>query len=242
MKASYFFFTLFFYHITSFAQPIMALVQGGTFNMGTITSEDIDEKPMHSVTLHSYLLGKYEVTQKEWTEIMNNNPSYHTNCDDCPVEMVSWDDVQQYISKLNQKTGKTYRLPTEAEWEFAARGGNNGHNYTYSGGENLQALGWYYENSKSTTMPAGRKQPNELGIFDMTGNVNEWCSDYYDPLYYNNSPENNPHGPDTGNGRVIRGGCFSDLAEYCTNTARNNDSSGRKKAVTGFRLAMSVKE
>ena len=159
---------------------------------------------------------------------MGNNPSYFKNCDNCPVEQVSWDDVQEFISKLNQKlapagikqgTGKKYRLPTEAEWEYAARSG--GKKEKYAGSDNLDSVAWYSSNSGSKTHPIGQKQPNGHGIYDMSGNVWEWVQDWYDSGYYKNSPKNNPRGPDSGSLRVHRGGDWLDGAWNSCSTNRN---------------------
>ena len=188
----------------------MVLVKGGCFQMGDIFGDgESNEKPVHKVCLDDFYMGKYEVTQKQWTEIMGNNPSHFIGCDDCPVEDVSWDNTQEYITKLNQKTGKKYRLPTEAEWEYAARSG--GKNEKWAGTTSASELGvyaWYDENSNSKTNPVGQKKPNGLGLYDMCGNVFEWVQDWYDRDYYKNSPVNNPAGPSSGRYRVLRGGSW----------------------------------
>src|SRR3989338_10514354 len=151
----------------------MVFIKGGCFQMGdTFGGGDTDEQPVHKVCVDDFHMGKYEVTQKEWVDVMGTNPSHFKGCDNCPVENVSWDDIQEYINKLNQKTGKKYRLPTEAEWEYAARSG--GKNEKYAGGNNIDSVGWYDGNSGSKTHPVGQKQPNGLGLYDMIGNVLEW--------------------------------------------------------------------
>ncbi len=190
-------------------EPEMVFVQGGTFQMGSDDENaSDDEKPAHTVTVDSFYIGKYPVTQKQWRDVMGNNPSYFEDCDDCPIEHVSWNDVQDFLKKLNGMTGKNYRLPTEAEWEFAARGGTKSNNYLYSGSNDLDEVAWYCNNSDRKTHPVGQKKPNELGIYDMSGNVYEWCNDWYDYLYYKTSPVLNPKGPEKGDARVVRGGCW----------------------------------
>ena len=208
----------------------MVYVAGGTFTMGASDSEPevvSGEKLAHSVTLSSYYIGKYEVTQKQWVEIMGSNPSNFKG-DNLPVENVSWDDIQEFIRKLNARTGKNYRLPTEAEWKFAARGGNSSRGYKYSGSDNLDAVAWYYGNSGNKTHAVGTKSPNELGIYDMTGNVSEWCQDWYGENYYSHSPSSNPQGPSSGSGRVL--GCGSWLSD-----ARSSRVSCRGSAAPDFR-------
>jgi len=181
-------------------EPEMVLVQGGTFRMGS--DEFGGSKPSHSVTLSSYYIGKYEVTQKEWRSVMGWNQSVFKG-NSLPVENVSWNDCQVFIKKLNAKTGKKYRLPTEAEWEFAARGGNKSQGYRYAGSNNLDDIAWYEKNTFFQPEPVGLKQPNELGLYDMTGNVQEWCNDYFGD--YSSSAQTNPQGVESGSERVIRG-------------------------------------
>ncbi|GBU22417.1 hypothetical protein R80B4_02326 [Fibrobacteres bacterium R8-0-B4] len=206
----------------------MVPVAGGTFTMGCTGEQGSDcydvEKPAHSVTLSSYYIGKYEVTQGLWRAVMgsSNNPSYFKKGDNYPVENVSWNTiVNEFIPALNRLTGKTYRLPTEAEWEYAARGGNKSGGYKYSGSNTLGSVGWYWDNIPSQssgnsgygTQPVGGKNPNELGIYDMSGNVWEWVSDWYN--YYSSSPTNNPTGPTSGSYRVFRGGSWISGARNC---------------------------
>lgn len=190
-------------------EPEMIWVEGGTFTMGCTDEQSEDcsdeEKPAHSVTLNSFYIGKYEITQKEWVGIMGSNPCYFTG-DDLPVEMVSWNDTQEFIKRLNELTGKNYRLPTEAEWEYVARGGNMSEGYKYSGSDNIDEVGWYNGNSVYSTHQVGTKKANELGIFDMSGNVWEWCSDWYGN--YPDTPQNNPTGYSTGTTHVVHGGSY----------------------------------
>ena len=189
----------------------LVFVQGGTFTMGcTLEQESVcyeSEKPIHQVRLSSFYISKYEVTQALWREIMGDNPSKFKNCDSCPVETVSWNAVNQFIQKINQVkrvTGISFRLPTEAEWEYAARGGAQSRGYKYSGGNDPGEVGWYAENSSNPIYPVGQKKANELGLYDMSGNVMEWCSDWYGD--YILESKNNPQGPTSGLYRVIRGG------------------------------------
>ena len=220
-------------------------VQAGTFQMGS-NDGDSDEKPVHKVTISDFYIGKYEVTQKEWEEVMGGNPSYFKG-DNLPVEKVSWYDAVEFCNKKSRKEGLTpcysgsgknitcnfnangYRLPTEAEWEYAARGGHlaNGSNlrnggYTYSGSDNIDDVAWYSDNSGRKTHPVGQKQPNELGLYDMSGNVWEWCWDWYDDDYYSSSSGNNPKGPSMGSFRVLRGGSWEDYDCYCRVANRFN--------------------
>lgn len=184
----------------------MVSVPGGTFLMGGGTSL-YDNNPIHYVTLSSYFIGQTEVTQALWQAIMGINPSEFKG-DNLPVEQVSWKDCQMFISKLNQLTGMKFRLPTEAEWEYAARGGKNSKGYKYSGSNTLGDVAWYDNNSFNETHFVATKQANELGLYDMSGNVSEWCHDWYNANYYRNSPSINPTGPSAGYGRVYRGGSY----------------------------------
>ena len=220
----------------------MVYVEGGTFTMGATSEQGSDaydnEKPAHSVTLSGYYIGKYEVTQELWVAVMGNNPSYFKG-DDLPVENVSWNDVQEFLRKLNAMTGKRYRLPTEAEWEFAARGGNSSRGYKYSGSNSLGSVAWYYDNSGDSTHAVGTKSPNELGIYDMSGNVYEWCQDWYSDSYYGSSPRNNPRGPNSGSYRVSRGGSWDIGARGCRVSFRVYYTPGyRYSKFLGFRLAL----
>jgi len=218
----------------------MVFIQGGTFTMGCTAEQGSDcwnkEKPAHRVSLSNFYIGKYEVTKKQWRDIMGSNPSYFKNCDNCPVESVSWNDIQKFIKKLNQKTGKTYRLPTEAEWEYAARGGNNSRGYKYSGSNNLDNVGWYNGNSGSKTHPIRTKNANELGLYDMSGNVYEWCSDWFGS--YSSNSQTNPRGPSSGSRRVLRGGSWYYGVRYCRISSRGSGTPGDGSHVIGFRLVL----
>jgi len=219
----------------------MVPVEGGTFTMGATAEQGSDAsvvgKPAHKVTLRSFSIGKYEVTQEEWEAVMGSNPSDFKGAKR-PVEMVSWNDCQTFIRKLNALTGKQFRLPTEAEWEYAARGGNRSSGYKYSGSDNLGNVAWYDENSGGTTHPVGQKQANELGLYDMSGNVWEWCQDRYDWDYYGSSPSQNPKGPSTGSSRVDRGGgCGFDNGDYRVSDRDYGAPDGRV-STRGLRLAL----
>ena len=218
----------------------MVRVEAGTFTMGA-TSEMEDpydwEKPTHQVTLtNDYYIGKYEVTQALWKAVMGNNPSNFKG-DNLPVEKVSWDDCQEFINKLNRITGKTFRLPTEAEWEYAARGGKKSRGYQYSGSNNISDVAWYSDNSGNMTNDVGSKQANELGIYDMTGNVLEWCQDRYGR--YDSFSQVNPTGANSGSDRVYRGGSWSYTARYCRSSYRYFITPDDHCNFLGLRLVLS---
>ncbi|MBE6193211.1 MAG: PEGA domain-containing protein [Rikenellaceae bacterium] len=224
----------------NFGDIEMVFVKGGTFTMGATSEQGSDaysdEKPTHSVTLSDYYIGKYEVTQAQWRAVMGNNPSRFKG-DNLPVERVSWDDIQEFITKLNAQTGKNFRLPTEAEWEYAARGGNQSKGYKYSGSNTLGDVVWYDDNSSSKTHSVGQKQPNELGIYDMSGNVWEWCSDWYGS--YSSSLQTNPMGPSGGSDRVLRGGSWLNDARDCRVSIRDSVTPDSRLSDYGFRLVCS---
>ena len=218
----------------------MIAVEGGTFQMGSPESDAEafgDEKPQHEVTLSNYYIGETEVTQELWKAVMGSNPSYFVGAN-LPVENVSWDDCQEFIGKLNEKTGMKFRLPTEAEWEYAARGGKKSKGYTYSGSNTIDDVAWYSDNSGKTTHEVGTKQANELGIYDMSGNVWEWCQDWYGETYYENSPSIDPLGPDSGSNRVERGGSWWSFARSCRVAYRGRCLPGDRYDNLGFRLAL----
>ena len=218
----------------------MVRVEAGTFTMGaTAEMEDPydDEKPTHQVTLtNDYYIGKYEVTQALWQAVMGDNPS-RFNGDNLPVENVSWDDCQEFISQLNRITGKTFRLPTEAEWEYAARGGNKSQGYQYSGSNNLSDVAWYWGNSGEKTHAVGTKQPNELGIYDMSGNVWEWCQDRKGE--YSSSSQTNPTGANSGSNHEYRGGSWCYNARYCRSSYRGSSMPDSRNNYLGLRLVLS---
>ena len=238
----------------------MVFVEGGTFQMGS-TDGDSDERPVHSVAVSGFYIGKYEVTQKEWKDIMSSNPS-NWKGDNLPVEQISWYNAVEFCNKKSIKEGLTpcytgsgknikcnfsafgYRLPTEAEWEYAAKGGNlangldlrNGEKiyYKYSGSNNIKEVAWYTKNSNSKTHSVGSKQPNELGIYDMSGNVWEWCWDWYDN--YSSIIQTNPKGVSTGLNRVRHGGGWCNYAEYCLVANRGSGNPDSSKNYVGFRI------
>jgi len=203
------------------------------------TSEQNDcfdnEKPVHTVTVSSFYIGKYEVTQKQWKAVMGNNPS-HFKGDNLPVESVNWYDIQEFLKRLNAATGQHYRLPTEAEWEYAARGGVKSKGYKYAGSNNIDEVAWYRKNSGHKTHPTGTKQPNELGLYDMSGNVLEWCSDWYGENYYSISPQSNPQGTLDGTYRIMRGGSWGFDAFYCRVAYRHEYNPGITDDNVGFRI------
>lgn len=222
----------------------MIQVPGGSFQMGSNDGYD-NEKPPHTVSVNTFYIGETEVTQELWKAVMGDNPSTFKKGDNYPVEEVSWNDCQTFIKKLNEKTGKKFRLPTEAEWEFAARGGKNG-GTKYSGSDNIDEVAVYYDNSYKLgsnnsaygTHQVKSKKPNTLGIYDMTGNVWEWCNDWYASGYYKNSPSNNPQGPSSGSIRVLRGGSWYSSAYYCRVAYRRNSRPVYRYSSYGLRLAL----
>ena len=218
----------------------MVLVQGGTFTMGSPPTEKdrSDDETQHSVTLSPFYMGKYEVTQAEWVKVMGNNPSNFKNCDQCPVENVSWDDIQEFLKKLNAQTGKKYRLPTEAEWEYAARGGQAGarDGFVYAGSNNIDEVAWYSSNSNSKTHPVGGKKANQLGLYDMSGNVWEWCSDWYGT--YPTGAQTDPKGADSGVLRVLRGGSWLTIPRSCRAANRYNDWPSLRGSLLGLGVGL----
>jgi len=216
----------------------MVFVEGGEFVMGSFNN--YDEKPLHSVYMKDFFIGKFEVTQRQWKRITGYNPSFFNYCDECPVENISWKEVQKFIDELNLQTGYFYRLPTEAEWEYAARGGNKSNKFVFSGSDNPDLVAWFDENNSQHTRKPGTKQSNELGIFDMSGNVMEWCNDWYSKTYYHDAPYKNPEGPSAGSHRVIRGGSWNNTKKYIRCTNRSYSTMGSRYDDLGFRLAKDV--
>lgn len=251
---------------TSNLQFHMVRVDGGSFDLGD-DNDGQDRKPAHTVKLKDYNIGAYEVKQIQWRAVMDNNPSFYC-CDECPVTNVSWNDVQQFIEKLNSMTGRHYRLPTEAEWEYAARGGNTedlvkekhprgGVNELlipdnekglmkpekdktgkkFAGRRGPQSIAWFDQNSEGHVHPVGRKQSNALGIYDMSGNAEEWCADYYATSYGSKNDVENPQGPTGGKSRVVRGGSFESAGVETEVVRRAGYLPDTKAMSLGFRLA-----
>ncbi|MEG0011084.1 MAG: SUMF1/EgtB/PvdO family nonheme iron enzyme [Muribaculaceae bacterium] len=217
----------------------MIAIAGGTFTMGATAEQGSDaehwEKPAHQVTLSDYSIGETEVTQQLWEAVMGSNPS-HFESPTNPVEQVSWDDCQEFIKKLNSLTGAKFALPTEAQWEYAARGGSKSQGYKYSGSNNLSDVAWYDDNSGSKTHPVSTKSPNELGLYDMSGNVWEWCNDWYGS--YSDSQQRDPTGATSGSYRVNRGGSWYDSQRYCRVSNRFFNTPSYSCADLGLRLAL----
>lgn len=224
--------------------PEMVFVKGGRFLMGSNYQKNKahirDNATEHLVFVSDFYIGRYEVTQKLWKTLMANNPSSLNEFPDHPVESVSWYEVRSFIIKLNQISGKNYLLPTEAEWEYAARGGDKSKGYKYSGSNSIHRVAWYFNNCKDQTWSVGKKKANELGIYDMTGNVLEWCSDWY--ANYQDSIQYNPQGPSRGKFRVCRGGSAYDEKSNCLITTRYSASPVNRNGGLGFRLVLSSME
>lgn len=227
----------------------MVPVAGGSFLMGRQAENPVgdnydanagtDESPVHQVTLSDYYLSKYEVTQKEWKIIMDDEKGWSTSYgfgDSYPAYNVRYIDAESFVSRLNQLSGLHFRLPTEAEWEYAAQGGRNKDTYQYSGGNSLQEVAWYNGNANNKSHQVGTKYPNGLGLYDMSGNVCEWCVDYYDS--YPVTAQTNPIGPATGAERVLRGGSFCYVGSHCRCAARDYYDTGGQSIGVGIRLAL----
>ena len=218
----------------------MVLVKGGCYQMGDVFGDgESDEQPVHKVCVQDFYLGDHEVTQGEWKQLMGSNPSGFKECgDNCPVEQVSWDDAQQYIKKLNIASGKNYRLPTEAEWEYAAR--ERGKKLRWAGTNSQAKLihyAWFEQNSQAKTHPVKTKKPNALGLYDMTGNIIEWLSDYWIREYYQVKSQDNPQGPGQGVGRAARGGSWRSDPSFSRVLNRYSDAQDFRSDNHGFRLA-----
>lgn len=220
----------------------MVFVQGGGYIMGYTDAQDDDwrynERPHHLVLLSDFYISKYEVTQELWKAVMCRNPSKYVG-DSLPVTCVSWYDARDFVLRLNKMTGKNYRLPTEAEWEYAARGGAHSQHYRYSGSDTLSNVAWWRQNSKRRPHVVGTRQPNELGIYDMSGNVYEWCHDGYEFYETNLAGDiQDPRGNDFSTLKVYRGGCNTSFSDKCRVASRNAEAPFYVMHFIGFRLAM----
>ena len=220
----------------------MIPVVGGAFTMGADDAQFNREKPAHSVQLDGFYMGETEVTQGLWKAVMGANPSVFAHGDDYPVENVSWEDCNNFIMRLNKMTGRNFRFPTEAEWEYAAKGGTHGTDNTYAGSDNLERVGWYADNSGATTHPVRAKLANELGLYDMSGNVWEWCSDWFDTNYYKHSPSVNPLNTSPGQSahRVYRGGGWNSTTRDSRVTGRHDFKPTLRHSSLGLRLLLPV--
>lgn len=229
----------------------MVYVKGGTFRMGATSEQGNDaydrEKPVHTVTLSDYYIGKFEVTQGLWEKVMgttleqqrdkvNSSWPFCGVGSDYPMYYVNWEEAQEFCKKLSELTGRKYALPTEAQWEYAARGGVKSAGYKYSGSNDIENVAWYSDNSNSSTHSVGTKQPNELGIYDMSGNVSEWCSDWFD--YYSSDAQTDPTGPVSGSNRVLRGGSWGINARYCRVSFRFSYNPSDGDSYNGFRVVL----
>lgn len=215
----------------------LVLVAGGEFSMGSKDGRP-DEVPVHTVRIGNFLLGRYEVTQRQWREVMGTDPARNAGCDDCPVEQVSWDEVQDFLRRAPAPPGVRLRLPTEAEWEYAARGGTAHRRWPGTEEEReLPEFAWFSGSFAGKTRPVGLKEPNALGLHDMAGNVAEWCADWYGEDYYGGSPVDNPSGPDGGTRRVVRGGSWLSGPRDTATSRRGARSPGTRSPAVGFRFA-----
>ena len=217
----------------------MVHVQGGNFKMGATPEQaelsDDNESPVHNVTLTSFMIGQTEVTQELWTAVMRENPSIRPG-EQMPVDNISWDDCQAFILKLNQMTGQQFHLPTEAQWEYAAKGGHKHSTTIFSGADLSSTVGWCDLNSEGKTHIVGTKAPNTLGIYDMTGNIQEWCEDWYG--IYEDTAQTNPSGATSGAFRILRGGSWGQDSRFCRVTYRSRDTPNHRGAFYGMRLAL----
>ena len=254
MKKTALFLIMVLLSLPSFSQEYMNIqmvfVKGGNYFMGCddheyLAPEYDNEKPLHRINVGSYYIGKFEITNIQYKSLMGVYPPAYIgvnygnkDCDNCPVVKLSWEDAQAFIKKLNTKTGKHYRLPTEAEWEYAARGGKYTEKHKFAGSDKITEVAWY-GHPTSTTHPVGLKLPNELSIFDMAGNVAEWCEDWYEDDYYKGTIDAiNPKGPEKGEKKVVRGGSYFDDDVICRSVYRSRYAPGTSQWNIGFRLAM----
>ncbi|MCM1531296.1 MAG: formylglycine-generating enzyme family protein [Bacteroides sp.] len=237
------------YTETAFGMNLqMVYVAGGEFEMGSTVEQDVEaasnEAPVRTVSLDPYYIGKFEITQSQWEAVMGTTireqmeltgwEELYGEGIDYPMYYVNWQEAKAFCDSLSKKTGKRYALPTEAQWEYAAKGGQKSEGYKYSGGDNIEEVAWYEENSEETTHPVGLKKANELGIFDMSGNVREWCSDWYD--IYDEADTENPQGPELSEVRVERSGSFGSDARRCRSTDRRSFKPTYRSFYLGFRV------
>lgn len=215
----------------------MVYVEGGSFRMGTSGGEFSREAPAHNVTVSGFHIGETEVTQQLWQAVMGSNPSGFRGSQ-LPVESVDYYDCQEFIRRLNSLTGEQFRLPYEAEWEFASRGGVRSQGYKYAGSNSIEQVAWYNANSGNRSHEVKSKKPNELGIYDMCGNVWEWCEDWFDENYYSYSPVHNPKGPIDGYSWLNRGGSWKSGAKYCRHAYRGQGKASETVNYLGLRLAL----
>lgn len=223
----------------------MVRVKGGTFTMGNNSARGLKvnyeaSRPEHQVTVGDYYIGRFEVTQAQWNAVTGENPSRHGGNDSLPVEQVSWDDAQTFCALLSQMTGRRFRLPSEAEWEYAARGGQMSKDTPFSGSPVMADCGWYCVNSEGHPHPVGRQKPNELGLYDMSGNISEWCEDWMAP--YGSADQQSPRGPRTGESRVMRGGHYNSTSPGCTVYDRSWYLPTGRYEYFGLRVVMEVSE
>ena len=226
---------------TTFAGIEMVYVKGGTFKMGCSSDIGIcgeDELPVHEVTVNDFFISKHEITQDQWYKLIKESPSKNRNCDNCPVEKVTWGDIQLFLEKLREETGHNFRLPTEAEWEYAARGGNKSRNHIYSGSNDVTKVAWHSGNAGNKTHEVGLKDPNELGLHDMSGNVWEWCADWYSNTIYSEGNNNDPRGPENGTDKVLRGGSYFSNSRYSSVSNRDKCLPDKTYKDYGFRIAL----
>ena len=225
----------------------MVYVEGGSFSMGATSEQqgeaDSDERPVHDVQLDGFYISQFEITQAQWKAVMGTDiynksggSTLYGVGSNYPMYYVSWHDAVAFCRELSVQTGKTYLLPTEAQWEYAARGGNKSRGNKYSGSYSVDAVAWYSDNSNGSTHPVGQLRANELGLHDMSGNVWEWCSDWYGSSYYSNGNRTNPTGPSSGEYRVLRGGGWYDNPAYCRVSNRNRNSPSSRDGNYGFRV------
>ncbi len=244
-KITFFLFSFFIFHVSAQTEIIqlndsihleMVFVQGGTFIMGTDEGTK-DARPTHEVNLTDFHIGTFELTQEQWMAVSGYNPS-ELPCMKCPVNDMSWKQLMEFIGKLNEGTAKTFRLPTEAEWEYAAQGGKQSKGYLFSGSNNIEEVAWLKTNGGDQQHEVGQLKPNELGLYDMNGNAWELCQDWYDPKYYQRSPQDNPVNTKEAKYRVSRGASWMSGADYCQRWHRNIDHWHHNRGNGGFRLVM----